>query len=98
RRDIESLQAAMRERDPARGLMLGGDGALGRVAEAFAAIVDAKSPFTERHSRRVAEIALATAHRLGVASEPLRIAALLHDLGKLAVPNAILDKPGRLTE
>jgi putative nucleotidyltransferase with HDIG domain len=72
---------------------------LDRIADAFALIIDAKSPFTFDHSRRVATYALAINSRLGaegVDAVRLRRAALLHDLGKLTVPNRVLDKPGEL--
>ncbi len=70
------------------------------ICDAFAEVVDAKSPFTFRHSVRVAEVSESLATTLGLPAERLqtiRRAALLHDIGKLAVPNSILDKPGRLT-
>jgi putative nucleotidyltransferase with HDIG domain len=73
---------------------------LDRIAEAFARVIDAKSPFTARHSERVAEIADGIASVLGFEAEErvtLRRAALLHDIGKLAISNRILDKPGKLT-
>ena len=76
------------------------DGRLDRVAEAFALVIDAKSPYTYRHSTRVAELAVAAGSALGFdgkALRDLRRAGLLHDIGKLAVPNSILDKPARLT-
>ena len=72
---------------------------LDRIADAFALIIDAKSPFTFDHSRRVAMYALAINTHLGdcaVDAARLRRAGLLHDLGKLTVPNRILDKPGKL--
>jgi putative nucleotidyltransferase with HDIG domain len=75
------------------------DARLDRIADAFALIIDAKSPFTFDHSRRVATYALAINSRLGdrgVDATRLRRAALLHDLGKLTVPNRVLDKPGKL--
>ncbi len=75
--------------------------AVDRICEAFAAVVDAKSPFTCSHSRGVAEVAAALAVALELAPDRVQLvrrAALLHDLGKLAVPNAILDKSGELTE
>jgi len=75
------------------------DALLDRIADAFSLIIDAKSPYTFAHSARVADYALAINDRLGDrAVDPVRLrrAALLHDLGKLTVPNTILDKPARL--
>ena len=72
---------------------------LDSIAEAFAKIIDAKSPYTFRHSEGVAEIAVGIAEQLGYsprARRDLRRAALLHDVGKLGVSNRILDKPGKL--
>ena len=77
------------------------DAGLDRVCEAFAGIVDAKSPFTADHSRRVSDYAYRIALHRGLPSprcETLRRAGLLHDLGKLGVSNEILEKPGRLTK
>ncbi|HYE86443.1 MAG TPA: HD domain-containing phosphohydrolase [Vicinamibacterales bacterium] len=77
------------------------DERLDQIATAFAWVIDAKSSFTFEHSDRVAALAVAAAERLGFAAEErvrLKRAAQLHDIGKLAVPNAILDKPGRLTD
>ena len=65
------------------------------------ATVDAKDPYTAGHSARVQQIALAVAEELGVARERLeavRYGGLFHDIGKIAVPDAILAKPGALTE
>jgi HD-GYP domain-containing protein (c-di-GMP phosphodiesterase class II) len=73
---------------------------LDAIAEALAEVVDAKSPYTGRHSREVAAAADAGARAAQfspAASQELHRAALLHDLGKLGVPNTILDKPGKLT-
>ena len=70
-----------------------------RLGEIFARIVDAKSPFTAEHSVGVARLARYLGERLGLEAGHvgrLEIAALLHDLGKLRVPDEILDKPGRL--
>ena len=70
------------------------------IAVAFAWVIDAKSPFTYHHSERVADFAVTIGRDLGL-DEPaivrLRRAALMHDIGKLSVPNQILDKPGPLT-
>lgn len=69
------------------------------IARGFAAVIDAKSPFTADHSSRVTLYTDIIAEELGLKADHrrwLRRAALLHDLGKLAVSNQILDKPGKL--
>jgi len=69
------------------------------VAEAFADVVDAKSPFTYCHSLGVRDAAMHIARQMGIGGDRgrlIRRAALLHDIGKLRVPNSILDKPGKL--
>jgi len=63
--------------------------------------VDAKSRWTAGHSERVADLSLALAEELKMEDrqkESVRMGALLHDIGKMGVPEAILDKPGRLTD
>jgi HD-GYP domain-containing protein (c-di-GMP phosphodiesterase class II) len=60
-----------------------------------------KDPSTEGHTRRVATLAVAIGERVGLPEGRLRqlaLGGLLHDVGKLSVPNAILNKPGRLTD
>jgi HD-GYP domain-containing protein (c-di-GMP phosphodiesterase class II) len=87
--------------EPADRVLRADDAGLDRVAEAFAGIVDAKSPYTARHCEGVAEIADGIAATMGLDDATrrlLRRAALLHDLGKLGVSNRILDKPGPLTD
>ena len=74
---------------------------LDQIADGFAAVVDAKSPWTHEHCDRVCAIAIGIATQMGFeeqALHELRRAALLHDLGKLSISNRILDKPGPLTE
>ena len=96
--DARSNVAAL---EPPELPVLADDERLDRVAEAFAKVIDAKSPYTFRHSERVAEIAVSTGTALGFAPaalRDLRRAALLHDIGKLGVSNLILDKPGKLTD
>ncbi len=71
-----------------------------QLATAFAAIVDAKSPWTYQHSDRTSLVATNIGAVLGLDElelGDLRRAALLHDIGKLAVSNRILDKPDELT-
>ncbi|HTU19167.1 MAG TPA: HD-GYP domain-containing protein [Gemmataceae bacterium] len=70
------------------------------VVFALARTVEAKSLFTHGHSERVMHYALSLADVVGVPAherEVLRKGALLHDIGKISVPDAILDKPGKLT-
>jgi len=72
-----------------------------RAAASLARAVDARDVYTGSHSQRVAELAARTARRLGLDEQDVeltRLAASLHDLGKLAIPEEILRKPGPLTE
>jgi putative nucleotidyltransferase with HDIG domain len=74
-------------------------GELKQLSVIFSHIVDAKSPFTAYHSLGVARLARFLAERAGVSREncdKLELAGLLHDLGKLRIPDEILDKPGKL--
>lgn len=74
---------------------------LKQLAEIFSRIVDAKSPFTAEHSLGVAQLARYIAERMGVSPvncEKIEIAGLLHDLGKLRIPDEVLDKPGSLND
>lgn len=67
---------------------------------AFINAIDAKSPWTKGHSERVTEYSLAIAKELGLNDfelEDLKIAGLLHDIGKIGTYDIILDKPVRLT-
>lgn len=73
---------------------------LDAIAGAFAEIIDAKTPYTFRHSSNVARYAHGIGHQLGFGAEALRQlhrAGLLHDIGKLGISSRILDKPGKLT-
>ena len=73
---------------------------LDAVARAFADVIDAKSPYTFRHSAGVSHFATIVAEELGLPEATcvdLRRAGLLHDIGKLGVSNRILDKDGPLT-
>jgi HD-GYP domain-containing protein (c-di-GMP phosphodiesterase class II) len=86
--------------EPMDRLLTADDERLDGIAEAFAAVVDAKSPWTHRHSERASAIVTSLAASLSGDAETvsdLRRAALLHDIGKLAISNRILDKPGKLT-
>jgi HD-GYP domain-containing protein (c-di-GMP phosphodiesterase class II) len=87
--------------EPPDQVLTADEARLDRIAEGFAGVIDAKSPWTREHSERVSEIAAGIAKRLEFdtsALRQLRRAALLHDLGKLSISNRILDKPGPLDD
>ena len=70
-------------------------------AYAFADIIDRRSPFTYEHSTGVANLVNLVTKGLGYADEvqdKMHIAALLHDVGKLAIANSIIDSHGKLTD
>jgi HD-GYP domain-containing protein (c-di-GMP phosphodiesterase class II) len=86
--------------EPEERLLLADEVRLDAIASAFAGVVDAKSPWTYRHSDRTSLIVLGLANALGADGRTLRDlrrAALLHDIGKLSISNRILDKPAALT-
>jgi putative nucleotidyltransferase with HDIG domain len=87
--------------EPEQRRITANEDAIDNICLAFAEVIDAKSPFTYRHSSGVAEAAMDIAHWFGMKPRDLKLlrrAALLHDLGKLSVPNAILEKPAKLTD
>jgi HD-GYP domain-containing protein (c-di-GMP phosphodiesterase class II) len=70
------------------------------VIEALTASIDAKDPYTQGHSRRVRDFSVAISQELGLPQETIRhiwVGSLLHDVGKIGVPDAVLSKPERLT-
>ena len=87
--------------EPTDTIQFVGESEIDTIALAFARVVDAKSPWTFRHSEGVAKITVGISEAMGLPPEMVRDmerAALLHDIGKLGVSNMILDKPGRPTE
>lgn len=71
------------------------------TVQAIALTVESRDPFTAGHQRRVAQLAGAMAQEMGFSSEEvrvIRIAGLVHDIGKVCIPSEILCKPGRLSE
>jgi putative nucleotidyltransferase with HDIG domain len=70
------------------------------IAWSFASALDAKSPWTAGHSKRVTQYSVAIAEQLGQTTEfvnSIQTCGLLHDIGKIAISEKILDKPGSIT-
>ena len=76
------------------------ENAMNGIVRAIAHTVETRDPYTAGHQRRVAELAVAIAETVGFERdkiEAVRVAAIIHDLGKISVPAEILSKPSRLT-
>ena len=79
----------------------GGSGGIFTLCDSLVTAVDNKDAYTRRHSEEVTEYALVLGVALGLSDETLhvlRVAGLLHDIGKIGVPDRILRKPGRLDD
>ncbi|MFQ6083013.1 MAG: HD domain-containing phosphohydrolase [Candidatus Aminicenantia bacterium] len=75
--------------------------ALGGIVNTMALTVEKRDPYTAGHQRRVANLARAIAKEMGLLKEQIdgiRMAGVIHDLGKMFVPAEILSKPGRITK
>jgi putative nucleotidyltransferase with HDIG domain len=95
-----SVREAVIDLEPVGLILYAEDTRLDSVCEAFADVIDVKSPYTHAHSRGVMRAAAHIAAQLNfdeATTKMVKRAALLHDIGKLSVPNNILDKPGKLT-
>jgi putative nucleotidyltransferase with HDIG domain len=71
------------------------------IIETVASISEIRDPYTTGHQERVTKLAMAIARELGLTQnqvEAVRIAALLHDIGKIGIPSEILTKPSRLND
>jgi len=99
-RHLESANTALRRKvSENRRLYRNLESIYADTVRALGAAIDAKDPYTGGHSDRVAKIAVALGQALGLPEHEinaLRIASHLHDIGKIAVDNSILLKPGRL--
>lgn len=74
---------------------------LQRMVDVLTATIETRDPYIVGHQRRVTELACEIARELGLPQgqiEGLRMAGLIHDIGKISVPSEILSKPGRLTD
>jgi PAS domain S-box-containing protein len=75
--------------------------ALGGIVHAMAVTVETRDPYTAGHQRRVTDLARAIATELGLSAdriEGIRMAGVIHDIGKISVPAEILSKPTKLTD
>ena len=84
-----------------RETLLGLRNALGGVIQVLSAVSEKRDPYTAGHQRRVADLAQAIAQELGLPPdrvEGIRVAGVIHDIGKMSVPAEILSKPTRLSE
>ena len=75
--------------------------ALGGIIEAMALTVETRDPYTAGHQRRVADLARAIADEMNLPREKvegIRMAGVIHDLGKISVPAEILSKPGKISD
>jgi putative nucleotidyltransferase with HDIG domain len=98
--ESDEVRATVIKMEPLDTFQFADDARIDSVCEAFADVIDVKSPFTHEHSRGVTAVAVAIARELGIEEKEIvsiRRGALLHDIGKLSVPNKILDKNGKLT-
>lgn len=78
---------------------------LGKVLDgtvfALSSLVERRDPYTAGHQRRVSRLACAMAHEMGLPEEQIegiRVAGILHDIGKVCVPAEILSKPGKISD
>lgn len=96
--DLRDRVMRLEPEGPEGGAMLAAE-SIDTICEAFAEVVDAKSSYTYAHSVGVTRAAAGIARELGLDEQRVQLlyrASLLHDLGKLSVPNTILDKPDKL--
>lgn len=97
--NLESLVAARTEQ--LRQAMSDLERSYDITLEALGDALDLKDAETEGHSKRVTAFTIAMARAMGLSSQEIRViarGAFLHDIGKMAIPDAILRKPGKLTE
>ncbi len=93
----ESKKAEVRLQETLQGLQK----ALGGIIQVLASVSEIRDPYTAGHQRRVANLAQAIARELGLAPERvegIRVAGIIHDIGKMSIPAEILSKPGSLSK
>ena len=99
--DDPDLERRLARLEPEEERVMVDEDYLDAIAEAFGLVIDAKSPYTGGHSGRVGQLAKVMGDAMGLRPGEVRHlhrAALLHDVGKLAVSSRILEKPGKLDD
>lgn len=94
----KKINGAQRTKQESKGQI---DRMNANIIRALAYTIDAKDRYTSGHSQRVADYSLAIAKRMGKSEEEQKIiyyAGLLHDVGKIRVPEEVINKPGKLTD
>jgi PAS domain S-box-containing protein/putative nucleotidyltransferase with HDIG domain len=97
-RDISDLVSGRKELEKTLGQLRK---ALRGTIQAMALTVETRDPYTAGHQQRVAELARAIATELGISEDRIqgiRLAGVIHDIGKISVPGEILSKPGKISE
>jgi PAS domain S-box-containing protein/putative nucleotidyltransferase with HDIG domain len=97
-RDITERKKAEEESKQSTKKLLA---AMEATIEAIALTVEMRDPYTAGHQRRVTELAVAIAKELGIPEaeiDGIRMAGIIHDIGKVYTPAEILNKPGKLSE
>lgn len=97
-RDITQIPECEREpRQDARTLLAVAEDTIGAIA----ATVEIRDPYTAGHQLRVSDLAFAIANEMGLSeeqSQPIRLASIVHDIGKIRVPCEILNRPSRISD
>lgn len=98
----ENLEKMVQERTEALQITLNDlRKAMQGIIHAMVLTIESRDPYTAGHQQRVTQLASALAHEIGLSEkevEGVRMASLIHDLGKISIPAEILSKPGKLTE
>jgi PAS domain S-box-containing protein/putative nucleotidyltransferase with HDIG domain len=97
-RDISELVSGRKELEKTLGQL---SKALRGTIQAMALTVETRDPYTAGHQQRVTELARAIATELGIEGDRIqgiRLAGVIHDIGKISVPGEILSKPGKISE
>jgi len=97
----EDITESKKAEDTLQETLRGLRKALGSIIQVLASVSEIRDPYTAGHQRRVADLAQAIARQMGLApglTEGIRVAGLIHDIGKMSIPAEILSKPAVLSK